>query len=97
MNARRQTHEVAILGALAAELSSRVDAVQASLRRSIENAENAGRLTGMVQGGATDQDLLKYLEWAEVECMSLGPPFGRARAERVIAAIRNLGPVDASN
>jgi hypothetical protein len=39
MNTKRQTHEAAILGALAAELSSRVDAVQASLRRSIENAE----------------------------------------------------------
>jgi hypothetical protein len=39
INTKRQTQEEAILGALAAELSNRVDAVQASLRRSIENAE----------------------------------------------------------
>lgn len=51
----------------------------------------AGHLTGMVHGGATDQELLKYFEWAEVEQMGLGPPFDRVRAERVIAAIRNLG------
>jgi hypothetical protein len=39
MNTKRQTHEEATLGALAAELSTRVAAVQASLQRSIENAE----------------------------------------------------------
>ena len=53
----------------------------------------AGQLASMVQASATDEQILKYLEWAEVEHMGLGQHFDRNRGKTVIAAIRALkGP-----
>jgi hypothetical protein len=56
----------------------------------------AGHVAGMVLQGTTDEELLNYLEWAEVEHMG-GARLDRRRAERVIAAVRGLNPSDPSN
>jgi len=52
----------------------------------------ADRIASMIHGDATDEQLLGYLAWAEVENMGLGKPFDQQRGERVIAALRALGP-----
>jgi hypothetical protein len=57
----------------------------------------AGKIAAMVQDGATDEQLLKYLEWAEVENMGLSHPFDAVRGNRVIAAIRTIGLPPKSN
>ena len=48
------------------------------------------RIVAMLRDGATDDQLLAYLEWAEVENMGLGQPFDRKRALKVVRAIRGL-------
>ncbi|MCW5772640.1 MAG: hypothetical protein KIT16_13440 [Rhodospirillaceae bacterium] len=50
------------------------------------------RIVAMLRDGATDDELVAYLEWAEAENMGLGRPFDRVRAVKVIAAIRGLSP-----
>ncbi len=45
----------------------------------------------MIRDRASDDQLLSYLEWAEIEHMGLGQPFDRKRAEKVVAALRHLG------
>jgi hypothetical protein len=51
----------------------------------------AGKIAAMIRDAATDEQLLTYLEWAEVEHMGLGQPFGRERANKVITSLRALG------
>lgn len=48
------------------------------------------RIVAMLRGGATDDQLMAYLEWVEVENIGLGAPFDRERALKVIGAIRGL-------
>lgn len=55
------------------------------------------RIVAMLRDGATDDELMAYLEWAEVENMGLGAPFDRERALKVIGAIRDLSPSPNSN
>ena len=50
----------------------------------------AGRIASMLKSDAPEEDILKYLEWAEVENIGIGPPFDRERAERTISALRAL-------
>ena len=50
----------------------------------------AGQLATMLRQNATEEEMLKYLEWAEVERMGLGSPFDEERGKRVIAALRAL-------
>jgi hypothetical protein len=51
-----------------------------------------GKLAGMLRAGTGDDEMLAYLEWAEVKHMGLGEPFDRDRGIRVIKALRDLGP-----
>ena len=51
----------------------------------------ADRLTSMLHRGASDDELLQYLEWAEVEDIGLGSRFDAERGRRVVAALRALG------
>lgn len=51
-----------------------------------------GKLASMIRSRASDAEILAYLEWAEVEYIGLGPPFNRERGERVVKALRDLGP-----
>jgi len=53
----------------------------------------AGKLAAMIRNQATDEQLLGYLEWAEVENIGLGHPFDRERGKRVVAALRAIGYV----
>jgi len=48
-------------------------------------------LAGLIRAGASDHVLLDNLEWAEVECIELGP-IDYHRNTRVVAALRALGP-----
>jgi hypothetical protein len=41
--------------------------------------------------GASDAEIIAYLEWVEVENMGLGGPFNPASVSRVITALRALG------
>ena len=52
-----------------------------------------GKIAAMLRVGASDEELLAYLKWAEVENMGLGPAsdFDRDRAMRVIVALRAIG------
>ena len=50
----------------------------------------AGKVAAMIREGASDEQLMSYLEWAEADHMGLGQ-FDRERAQRVITALRNLG------
>jgi hypothetical protein len=50
-----------------------------------------GTVAAMVRGGASDEELLVYLNWAETENMGLSGD--KARLARVVALIRELGPV----
>jgi len=47
-------------------------------------------LADLIRAGESDRVLLDYLEWAEVECIGLGPA-NRQRNARVVAALRALG------
>jgi len=51
------------------------------------------RIAAMGRDRATDAELTRYLEWAEVINMGLGRPFDTERAKKVVAAIRALGPL----
>ena len=50
----------------------------------------AGKLATMLRAGATDEEFMNYLEWAEIKNMGLSQPFDRQRAQRIIAALRTL-------
>jgi hypothetical protein len=49
-------------------------------------------LAALIHGGVNNDELLRYLEWAEVENMGLKGPFNRERALKVVSALRALGP-----
>jgi len=51
------------------------------------------KIGAMLRDNASDEKLLEYLKWAEVENMGLGPAsrFDRGRAMKVIAALRAIG------
>jgi hypothetical protein len=51
-----------------------------------------GKLASMIRDGASDDEMLAYLKWAEVEHMGLGEPFDHQRGMRVLRALRALGP-----
>jgi hypothetical protein len=51
----------------------------------------AGKIAALIRDAASDEKLMSYLEWAEVENMGLGKPFDRERGRKVIAALRQLG------
>jgi len=51
-----------------------------------------GKIASMIRDNASDDELLAYLEWAEVEHIGRGQPFDRQRGLKVIAALRTLGP-----
>jgi hypothetical protein len=55
-----------------------------------------GKLSALLQRSAPDEEFLKYLEWAEVEHMGVGP-FNRARAERLIFLLQRLEISTSSN
>jgi len=59
------------------------------------------KLAGMISAGATDEELLAYLEWAEREWLGLAAPADerqhRETLRRVISAIRALSPPPRSN
>lgn len=50
-----------------------------------------GKLAALIRDGASDGELLAYLEWAEVEHIGLGPPFDALRGAEVVAALRAPG------
>jgi hypothetical protein len=56
-----------------------------------------GKIAAMIHNNATDNELLAYLEWAEVEYIGLAPPFNHERGKKVVAASRGLGPPPTSN
>ena len=56
-----------------------------------------GKIAAMIRNNATDDELLAYLEWAEVEYIELAPPFNHERGKKVVAALRGLGPPPTSN
>jgi len=56
----------------------------------------AGKLSALLQQSAPDEELLKYLEWAEVEHMEVGP-FSRERADRLNSLPRRLEISTSSN
>jgi hypothetical protein len=55
-----------------------------------------GKIAAMIRENATDEEMIAYLKWAEVEHMGLGSEeqFDRHRDRilRVIAALRKVGP-----
>lgn len=51
-----------------------------------------GKIAAMIRDNATDDELLTYLERAEVEDIGLSPPFNLERGRKVVAALRVLGP-----
>jgi hypothetical protein len=55
-----------------------------------------GAIAAMIRDDKPDDRLMAYLEWAEADNMGLAP-FNRARALKVIAALRALGPAPESN
>ena len=57
----------------------------------------ADKIAAMIRDNATDHELIAYLEWAEVERIGLGPPFDRERGQRVVSALKALGPPPISN
>ena len=56
----------------------------------------ADRIIAMIRDHANDEELLNYLESAEVEDIGLGAPFDAKRGRKVVAAIRALGPLKAN-
>lgn len=52
----------------------------------------ADGLLSLLHRGASDDELMHYLERAEVEDIGLGSPFDVERGRKVIAALRALGP-----
>jgi hypothetical protein len=52
-----------------------------------------GKIAAMISHNSSDDELLAYLKWAEVEHMGLGlERFDMSRSLKVIAALRELGP-----
>jgi len=51
----------------------------------------ADRIASMIARNATNDELMRYLEWAEVENIGLGPPFNSERGRKVVATLRALG------
>ena len=55
-----------------------------------------GKIAAMIRDSASDEEMIAYLKWAEVENMGLGTAeqFGRHRDRilGVIAALRKVGP-----
>ena len=49
-----------------------------------------GRLATLLRTRATDEEIMKFLEWAEIEQIGLSPPFDWKRGKKVIAALRAL-------
>jgi hypothetical protein len=54
----------------------------------------AARIAAMIRHHATDRELIKYLQWAEVENMGLGQPFDIERARTVVASLSALDTSD---
>jgi hypothetical protein len=53
----------------------------------------AGGVAAMIREGASDVDILSYLQWVQDSCMGLTPrPEHDATRRKVLAAIRDLGP-----
>jgi hypothetical protein len=50
------------------------------------------KIAALLQRGATDEAILKYLETVEIEDMGLGRPFNQERAIRVVATLKALRP-----
>jgi hypothetical protein len=50
-----------------------------------------GKVAALIRDGATDDELLDYLRWAEADHMGFGK-FDTDRASKVIALLRALGP-----
>ena len=53
-----------------------------------------GKIATMLRNNVSDQDLVAYLKWAEVDHMGLGSEaqFDSMRILKVIAALREIGP-----
>lgn len=53
-----------------------------------------GKIASMLRDNASDEEMLAYFKWAEVENMGLGSEdqFNRDRILGVIAALRKVGP-----
>ena len=52
-----------------------------------------GKIAALIRDKASDEDLLAYLKWAEVENMGLpASRFDRTRGLKVVAALRAIGP-----
>lgn len=53
-----------------------------------------GKVAAMLRENASDDELVAYFKWAEIEHMSLGSEeqFNRERILSVIAALRSAGP-----
>jgi hypothetical protein len=45
----------------------------------------------MIRDKASDEDLMRYLEWSEAEHMGFGR-FDAERGHKVVQSLRNLGP-----
>lgn len=52
----------------------------------------ASKIAATIRDGADDNELMRYLERAEVKYIGLGPPFDAARGRKVAPALRLLGP-----
>jgi hypothetical protein len=52
----------------------------------------AGKIAAMIRDGASDDEFLAYLRRAELENMGLSPPFDSTRGQKVVSALRMLGP-----
>jgi hypothetical protein len=83
--------------ALAAWLASIRDILNRSWDPIGDSAKNEydkymNDLASLIHIGATNEELLSYLEWAEGEILGLASPFDRIRGHKVIAALRALGP-----
>jgi hypothetical protein len=63
-----------------------------------EYAGYVGRIAAMLRANASDEEMIAYFKWAEVENMGLGSeekfdsPSHREGILRVIAALRKVGP-----
>jgi hypothetical protein len=51
----------------------------------------AGKLAAMIRDKASDEDLTRYLEWAEAEHMGFSR-FDTERGRKVVKSLRDLGP-----
>ncbi|MCK9919963.1 hypothetical protein MXD81_63635 [Microbacteriaceae bacterium K1510] len=50
-----------------------------------------GAIAAKIRAGASDAELLQYLNWAEAEYIGLGT-FDSDRAHKVVQTLRTLGP-----